>query len=82
MTFGEQVDESTAQVILDRSLARGVDFIDTAEMYAVPTRAGTSCEASLKRLRTRQREPRHSGFALTAAGRQFGTWSMKRAVHS
>ena len=41
MTFGEQVDEPTAHAILDRSLARGIDFIDTAEMYAVPTRAET-----------------------------------------
>jgi aryl-alcohol dehydrogenase-like predicted oxidoreductase len=41
MTFGEQVDEPTAHAILDRSLARGVNFIDTAEMYAVPPRAET-----------------------------------------
>lgn len=41
MTFGEQVDESTAHAILDRSLERGVNFIDTAEMYAVPPRAET-----------------------------------------
>ncbi len=41
MTFGEQVDEPTAHAILGRSLERGIDFIDTAEMYAVPTRAET-----------------------------------------
>jgi aryl-alcohol dehydrogenase-like predicted oxidoreductase len=41
MTFGEQVDEPTAHAILDRSLERGVNFIDTAEMYAVPPRAET-----------------------------------------
>ncbi|VTU22967.1 L-glyceraldehyde 3-phosphate reductase [Variovorax sp. PBL-H6] len=41
MTFGEQVDESTAHAILARSLERGIDFIDTAEMYAVPARAET-----------------------------------------
>ena len=41
MTFGEQVGESDAHAILDRSLARGVNFIDTAEMYAVPARAPT-----------------------------------------
>ena len=41
MTFGEQVDEPTAFAILDRSLERGVNFIDTAEMYAVPPRAET-----------------------------------------
>jgi aryl-alcohol dehydrogenase-like predicted oxidoreductase len=41
MTFGEQVDEAGAHAILDRSLERGVNFIDTAEMYAVPPRAET-----------------------------------------
>ena len=41
MTFGEQVDEATAHAIMDRSLALGVNFIDTAEMYSVPTRAET-----------------------------------------
>jgi len=41
MTFGEQVDEATSHDILDRSLERGVNFIDTAEMYAVPPRAET-----------------------------------------
>jgi aryl-alcohol dehydrogenase-like predicted oxidoreductase len=41
MTFGEQVDEATAHGILDRSLERGVNFLDTAEMYSVPPRAET-----------------------------------------
>ncbi len=41
MTFGEQVDEATSHSILDRSLERGVNFIDTAEMYSVPTRKET-----------------------------------------
>jgi len=41
MTFGEQVDEPTSHAILDRSLQRGVNFIDTAEMYSVPTRKET-----------------------------------------
>lgn len=41
MTFGEQVDSATAHAILDRSLERGVDFLDTAEMYAVPARRET-----------------------------------------
>jgi aryl-alcohol dehydrogenase-like predicted oxidoreductase len=41
MTFGEQVNESTAHDILSHSLARGINFLDTAEMYAVPPRAET-----------------------------------------
>ena len=41
MTFGEQVNESTAHSILDRSLERGVNFLDTSEMYSVPAKAQT-----------------------------------------
>ncbi len=41
MTFGEQVGEPDAHAILDRALERGVNFIDTAEMYAVPAREAT-----------------------------------------
>src|SRR3569832_2049810 len=41
MTFGEQVDEPTAHSILSRAVERGVNFIDTAEMYAVPARKET-----------------------------------------
>ena len=41
MVFGEQVDEPTSHAILSHSLERGINFIDTAEMYAVPPRAET-----------------------------------------
>ena len=41
MTFGEQVGEADAHAILDRAFERGVHFLDTAEMYAVPARAET-----------------------------------------
>ena len=41
MTFGEQVDEPTAHAILGRALEHGLNFVDTAEMYSVPTRAET-----------------------------------------
>ena len=41
MTFGEQVGTEDAHRILSHALDRGVDFIDTAEMYAVPTRRET-----------------------------------------
>ena len=36
MTFGGQVDAAAAHRILDHAVERGIDFIDTAEMYAVP----------------------------------------------
>jgi aryl-alcohol dehydrogenase-like predicted oxidoreductase len=41
MTFGEQVDEATAFALLDHAAERGVNFFDTAEMYAVPARRET-----------------------------------------
>lgn len=41
MTFGEQVAQADAHAILDRAIERGVNFIDTAEMYSVPARAET-----------------------------------------
>ena len=41
MTFGEQVGQADAHAILDHALARGVNFIDTAEMYSVPVRRET-----------------------------------------
>jgi aryl-alcohol dehydrogenase-like predicted oxidoreductase len=41
MTFGEQVSEPDAHAILDRALARGINFLDTAEIYSIPTKAET-----------------------------------------
>ena len=41
MTFGEQVDEAAAFALMDHAVARGVNFIDTAEMYSVPARRET-----------------------------------------
>ena len=43
MTFGEQVQQPEAHAILSRALDLGVNFIDTAEMYAVPAKAETFC---------------------------------------
>jgi aryl-alcohol dehydrogenase-like predicted oxidoreductase len=41
MTFGEQNSEADAHAQLDYAVSRGVNFIDTAEMYPVPPRAET-----------------------------------------
>lgn len=41
MTFGEQVLERDAHAILDRAVALGINFLDTAEMYSVPPRPET-----------------------------------------
>ncbi|SDM12823.1 Predicted oxidoreductase [Franzmannia pantelleriensis] len=41
MTFGEQNSEAEAHEQLDRAVAFGINFIDTAEMYPVPPQADT-----------------------------------------
>ncbi len=41
MTWGEQNSEKDAHQQLDLAFDRGVNFLDTAEMYAVPTRPET-----------------------------------------
>jgi aryl-alcohol dehydrogenase (NADP+) len=41
MTFGEQNTQKEAHEQLDLAFSRGVNFIDAAEMYPVPTRAET-----------------------------------------
>ena len=41
MTFGEQNTESDAHAQLDHAVGRGINFIDTAEMYPVMGRADT-----------------------------------------
>ena len=41
MTYGEQTAPDDAHRQMDMALDRGIDFFDTAEMYAVPTRRET-----------------------------------------
>jgi aryl-alcohol dehydrogenase-like predicted oxidoreductase len=41
MTYGEQNNEKEAHEQLDYSISNGVNFIDTAEMYAIPPREET-----------------------------------------
>ncbi len=41
MTFGEQTSQQDAHAQMDFALGNGINFFDTAEMYAVPPRAET-----------------------------------------
>ena len=41
MTYGEQNNEKEAHEQLDYSIAHGINFIDTAEMYAIPPKEET-----------------------------------------
>lgn len=59
MTFGQQTGEADAHAQLDLALARGINFIDTAELYAVPPSAETygATESIVGRwLKRRQRD--------------------------
>ena len=57
MTWGQQNTEAEAHVQLDRAVALGINFIDTAEMYPVPPNAETQgrTEQYLGTWLTRQR---------------------------
>ena len=41
MTWGEQNTESEAHAQVEWALARGINFIDTAEMYPIPPKRET-----------------------------------------
>ncbi len=41
MTWGEQNTEAEGHAQLDHAIARGINFIDTAEMYSIPPKAET-----------------------------------------
>lgn len=41
MTYGQQNTEAEGHAQMDLAFARGVDFFDTAELYAIPPRAET-----------------------------------------
>lgn len=42
MTFGEQNTKADGFAQMDRSLEKGVNFFDTAELYAIPPKAATA----------------------------------------
>ena len=69
MTFGEQNDVGEAHAQLDRAAAAGINFIDTAEMYPVPSRPATQGESEriVGRWLARQRRDRFV-IATKAAG--------------
>ncbi|HUF21858.1 MAG TPA: NADP(H)-dependent aldo-keto reductase [Burkholderiales bacterium] len=74
MTWGEQNSEKEAHEQLDYAVARGVNFVDAAEMYSVPPRAETQgrTEAILGTWLKRQpRERLVIATKITAPGRGF-----------
>jgi aryl-alcohol dehydrogenase-like predicted oxidoreductase len=58
MTFGSQMDEESAQLLLDEAHAAGVNFFDTAEVYPAPAQANSYGLAELILGRWLKRVPR------------------------
>lgn len=76
MTFGQQNTESEAHAMLDYAVERGIQFIDTAEMYPVPPRAETLFQTETIVGRWLTRQPRDRLVIATkaaGAGRNM-TW--------
>jgi aryl-alcohol dehydrogenase-like predicted oxidoreductase len=74
MTWGEQNSEADAHAQLDYAVSRGVNFIDTAEMYPVPPRAETQGRTEVylgSWLRGRPRNKVIVATKITAPGRGF-----------
>ncbi|THF65469.1 aldo/keto reductase [Pseudothauera nasutitermitis] len=67
MTFGEQNTEAEGHAQLDCAIERGVNFIDTAEMYAIPARAETSGASETIVGNWLARRPRESVVLATKA---------------
>ncbi len=75
MTWGEQNSEIEAHAQLDRAVAQGINFIDTAEMYPVPPNGRTQghTEAILGRWLARQPRDRYV-IATKVAGPGRRAW--------
>ena len=74
MTFGQQNSEADGHAQLDFAFERGINFIDMAEMYPVPTRAETqgATESIVGSwLKGRPREKLVIATKITGLGRQL-----------
>jgi len=76
MTFGEQNTEAEGHAQLDFALDRGVNFIDTAEIYSIPPRPQTqgSTERIIGSWLAARNNRRKVVIATKVAGRGDATW--------
>lgn len=75
MTWGQQNSEAEGHAQLDLAAARGVNFIDVAEMYPIPPRAETQGRTESILGSWLKRQPRDRFIVatkITAPGRGFG----------
>ena len=79
MTFGQQNSESEGHQQLDYALSRGINFIDTAEIYSIPPRPET--QGSTERIIGSWLKSRGNRdkviLATKVAGRGEATWLRK-----
>jgi aryl-alcohol dehydrogenase-like predicted oxidoreductase len=71
MTFGTQMDESAAHLLLDEAYESGINYFDTAEIYPVPAAPETHGAAETILGRWLKRIPRDGvviGTKLVGAG--------------
>ena len=75
MTWGEQNSEADAHAQLDRAIAAGVNFVDTAEMYPVPPNATTQGRTeSFVGSWVARRKPQNAIIATKVAGPGRREW--------
>ena len=76
MMYGDQIGEADAHRQMDRCLERGIDFLDTAELYTIPPKAETQGES--ERIVGRWIEARgvrdRVVLATKATGRSSNAW--------
>jgi aryl-alcohol dehydrogenase-like predicted oxidoreductase len=79
MTFGEQNTEAEGHAQLDYALARGINFIDTAEIYSIPPRPETqgSTERIIGSWLAARKNRDKVIIATKVAGRGEASWLRK-----
>jgi aryl-alcohol dehydrogenase-like predicted oxidoreductase len=79
MTFGQQNSESEGHEQLDYALSRGINFLDTAEVYSIPPRPETqgSTERIIGSWLASRRNRDKVVIATKVAGRSEMTWLRK-----
>ncbi|GGK37493.1 aldo/keto reductase [Salinarimonas ramus] len=76
MTWGQQNSEAEGHAQLDYAMERGIDFIDTAELYAIPPKAETqgSTERIIGTWMKARRNRSDVILATKIVGRSGNTW--------
>ncbi|WP_298356743.1 aldo/keto reductase [Rhodoblastus sp.] len=76
MTYGQQTGEADAFAQMDYAMAKGVNFFDTAELYAIPPRAETygATETIIGRWFSARKNRERIVLATKIVGRSTAPW--------